>query len=74
MNACADRYDCLQQALRLIKNQPSPRHTDIDCKKGIQIEAEGNERNYQGDFTTISRNVHEAERKLKSGVKTHGLL
>jgi len=70
MKDCPDRYGCLLQALRLMKNQTSARHALIlIARKGFQLKLKEMQEIFRWDYSTLSRNVHEAERKLKKGVK-----
>jgi hypothetical protein len=70
MKDCPDRYGCLLQALRLMKNQTGARHALIlIARKGFQLNLKEMQEIFRWDYSTLSRNVHAAERKLKQGVK-----
>ena len=70
MKDCPDRYACLLQAFRLMKNQTSARHALIlIARKGFQLKLKEMQQIFRWDYSHISRLAAKAERKLRKGVQ-----
>jgi DNA-directed RNA polymerase specialized sigma24 family protein len=62
---CPDRYACLSDALKLLRNQLSPREALIFIARYyLQLKLVEMEEIFRWDFSHLSRLAHKAERKL----------